>query len=49
MTDVSELSEEGWFGNPTWATPERAETFVDDVASEVLTLVESVIAAHRGR
>jgi creatinine amidohydrolase len=49
VTDVSELSEEGWFGNPTWATQERAETFVDDVASEVLTLVESVIAAHRGR
>ena len=47
VTDISELTEQGWYGDPAWATRERAEGFVDKVAAEVLTLVESVIAAHR--
>jgi creatinine amidohydrolase len=49
VTDVSELADAGWYGDPTWASTDRAATFVADVASEVVRLAESVVAAHRGR
>ncbi|HEX7188755.1 MAG TPA: creatininase family protein [Actinomycetes bacterium] len=46
ITDVSELAEDGWYGNPTWATPDRAKTFADTVADGVLELVEHVFRAR---
>jgi creatinine amidohydrolase/Fe(II)-dependent formamide hydrolase-like protein len=46
ITDVSELAEDGWYGNPTWATPGRAKTFADTVADGVLELVEHVFRAR---
>lgn len=49
ITDVSELANEGWYGNPGWATAERATEFVDRTAGEVLTLVRKVVAAHDAR
>ncbi|HET7388594.1 MAG TPA: creatininase family protein [Nocardioidaceae bacterium] len=49
VTDVSELADAGWYGDPTWASTDRAGTFVDDVANEVVRLAESVVAAHRSR
>jgi creatinine amidohydrolase len=49
VTDVSELADEGWYGNPHWATAARAGTFVRVVADEVVERVRSVIAAHRAR
>jgi creatinine amidohydrolase len=36
VTDVAEIARDGWYGDPGWATPERAATFgklvVDDIA-----------------
>jgi creatinine amidohydrolase len=49
VTDVSELADDGWYGNPQWATAARAETFTKVVADGVLELVESVVAAHESR
>ena len=47
VTDVSELAVDGWYGNPLWATQERAADFVDVVADGVVELVHGVTAAHR--
>lgn len=49
ITDVSELTEDGWYGNPGWATTELAESFADVVATEVVRLAQSVVAAHDAR
>ena len=49
VTDVSELAEDGWYGNPGWATTELAESFADVVATEVSELVKAVLAAHDAR
>ncbi|MFW6033665.1 MAG: creatininase family protein [bacterium] len=49
VTDVIELADDGWYGNPQWATVERAETFTDVVATEVVGLVRSVVGAHQAR
>jgi len=49
ITDVSELADEGWYGNPHWATSERAEAFADVVADGVVELVEGVVAARKAR
>jgi creatinine amidohydrolase len=49
ITDVSELAEDGWYGNPGWATKERADDFVDVVADGVVELVKGVVAAREGQ
>jgi creatinine amidohydrolase len=46
ITDVSELAVDGWYGNPRWATSERAARFVDVVADGVVELVRGVQAAR---
>ena len=46
VTDVTELADDGWYGNPQWATRERAATFADEVADGVVELVEGVVAAR---
>jgi creatinine amidohydrolase len=46
ITDVTELCDDGWFGNPQWATPERAVTFTKVVADGVLELLDGVIKAR---
>jgi creatinine amidohydrolase/Fe(II)-dependent formamide hydrolase-like protein len=46
ITDVTELCDDGWFGNPTWATPERAEKFTSVVADGVLELLDGVMKAR---
>ena len=33
ITDVTELADDGWYGNPQWASLERAKDFTDVVAS----------------
>ncbi len=48
ITDVTELAVDGWYGNPTWATEERAGHFVDLVSDGVVELVRGVVAARRG-
>ncbi len=49
ITDVSELADDGWYGNPQWATTDRAATFADEVADGVVALVEGVVAARTAR
>jgi creatinine amidohydrolase/Fe(II)-dependent formamide hydrolase-like protein len=44
VTDVGEFGGDGWYGDPTWATEERAADFVERVAREVVTQVQHVIA-----
>lgn len=46
ITDVSELADEGWYGNPTWATQERADAFTKVVADAVLEQLEAVFRAR---
>ncbi|MGH3499502.1 MAG: creatininase family protein [Nocardioidaceae bacterium] len=50
ITDVTELAGDGWYGNPTWATTERAEVFAETVAGEIVRQVQVVVDARkRGR
>jgi creatinine amidohydrolase len=49
ITDVTELADDGWFGNPQWATTERAGSFTDVVAAGVLEGIEVVTNARRIR
>ncbi len=46
ITDVSELADDGWYGNPQWATAERAEQFTKVVAEGVLEQLEVVFRAR---
>lgn len=47
VTDVTELAEDGWYGNPTWATAERAEAFSETVAAEIVRQVQLVRDARK--
>lgn len=49
ITDVTELADEGWYGNPHWADVERSKDFVDVVATGVLAGIEAVMNARRLR
>jgi creatinine amidohydrolase len=49
ITDVTELADDGWYGNPRWASMERAKDFTDVVASGVLAGVDVVMNARRIR
>ncbi len=46
ITDVSELADAGWYGNPTWASADRAEEFSKVVAEGVLEQLQVVFAAR---
>jgi creatinine amidohydrolase len=46
ITDVSELAGSGWYGNPEWATPERAATFTTTVSDAVLASLAEVMQAR---
>lgn len=46
VTNVRELANDGWYGNPWWATAEEAETFTKRTAEEVVLLVQ---AARKAR
>ncbi len=49
ITDVTELADDGWYGNPQWASVERAKDFTDVVASGVLAGIDVVVNARRIR
>jgi hypothetical protein len=49
ITDVSELADDGWYGNPAWASQDRAEKFTDTVTTGVLELVDAVRKARENR
>jgi creatinine amidohydrolase len=44
ITDVTEIDDDGWYGNPSWATAELAEAFANTTANEIAKRVESILA-----
>ena len=44
ITDVTEIDDDGWYGNPSWATTELAEAFATTTAMEIAKRVESILA-----
>ena len=48
ITDVTEIANEGWYGNPAWADERRAAEFAKSVAEEIAMTVESILKM-RGR
>jgi creatinine amidohydrolase len=48
ITDVTEIANEGWYGNPAWADEARAAEFAKTVATEIAVTVESILKM-RGR
>jgi creatinine amidohydrolase len=42
ITDVTEMAPEGWHGDPSWATPERAATFPQAVVNEIIVGLISI-------
>lgn len=47
ITDVTEIANDGWYGNPTWATQDEADVFADTVADEIESSVGSILAIRR--
>jgi creatinine amidohydrolase len=47
ITDVTEIADDGWYGNPAWADEERAGKFAATVADEIATTVESILKMRR--
>jgi len=43
ITDVTALADDGWYGNPSWASEERAQTFAADVAVAALERIERIL------
>ena len=35
ITDVTEIADDGWYGNPGWADEERAEKFAAVVSDDI--------------
>ncbi len=44
ITDVTEIDEEGWYGDPGWATADRAAGFAATVATAIVSRVQSILA-----
>ena len=44
ITDVTEIDDDGWYGNPSWATTDLAEAFATTTAMEIAKRVESILA-----
>ena len=42
ITDVTEIDADGWYGNPTWASPARADDFAATVGAEVAKQASSI-------
>lgn len=47
ITDVTEIADDGWYGNPNWAKPQEAAAFADTVAADIETTVRSILAMRR--
>lgn len=48
ITDVTEVDRGGWYGEPTWATPDLAGEFAATVADEIARQVASIFALRAG-
>ena len=44
ITDVTEIDEHGWYGNPRWASVDMAGDFADTIAGEVAKKVQEIFA-----
>jgi creatinine amidohydrolase len=42
VTNVREIANEGWYGDPSWATNERADGFVERVTKEIASMLTSI-------
>jgi len=42
ITDVTEIDEAGWYGDPGWATEELATDFAATIAAEIVSQVQSI-------
>ncbi len=49
ITDVTELADDGWYGNPPWAETASTQDFTGRVAEGVLSGIETVMNARRIR
>ena len=49
VTDVSEIAADGWYGDPAWATPERAATFPSAVVDDIVKQLEAIAALEVAR
>lgn len=49
VTDVTLMADDGWYGNPSWATQERADGFVDTVCEQIIKRIDLVFDAQRAR
>jgi creatinine amidohydrolase len=43
ITDVTEIADDGWYGNPQWAGEDLAKDFAATVAEEIAGEVESIL------
>lgn len=46
VTDVTEIADDGWYGNPGWASPEHAATFASEVADAAMGRIEGIFAVR---
>lgn len=44
ITDVTEIADDGWYGNPVWADRDEAAAFADTVAGDIESSVRSILA-----
>ncbi len=44
ITDVTEIDDEGWYGDPHWATQERSASFATDVAAPIVAQAKAIFA-----
>jgi creatinine amidohydrolase len=49
ITDVSALADDGWYGNPAWASEDRAQKFAAEVADAALERINLVLDVQRRR
>jgi creatinine amidohydrolase len=49
VTDITLMATDGWYGNPGWATSDRAEDFVGTVTDEIMKRLEMVLALQDRR
>lgn len=47
ITDVTEIADDGWYGNPAWAGEEAAAEFAATVADDIADSVGSILAIRR--
>lgn len=48
ITDVTEIADDGWYGNPAWAREAAAAEFAATVADEVADSVGAILKMRRG-